>query len=279
LTGRCDAIRWWSRGLRDRWTHDNVSLVAAGVAFYAMLSVVPAMAALAGIAAAIAGPAARPPAQERSVEAVPDDLRVFVSENLSGTEPVSSTGLTLATAAALLLSLWSASGAAKHLVVAVNLVYSRREHRSYVRVRLLGLLLTAGLAAFLILTAAALAVVPWILDRFDLGDAPEWSLSVARWPILAAGMLLLTAFVYRIAPEEPGRFRLLSRGTATATAVWLVGSVGFSTVVASAAHFRAAYGSLAAVAASLLWFWVFAAAVIVGAQVDVLASQRGSAEE
>ncbi len=271
-------VRWWARSLLDRWRADNVSLVAGGVAFYSLFSFLPATVVLASLYGMLAGsePVSFP--ETGPLAALPPDVRELLANQLDAIRRAPGAGLTAAAVIGVVVSLWSASSAIKQLVVAVNLIVTGQERRSFVRLRLLGAGLPGGLLAVLAVALTLTAVVPVLVAGADLPRWAEALIDLIRWPLLGLATMLLFAVLARVGPERPpAPFRLVTAGSLTAAVVWLVASVGFSSFVADSARYRAAYGSLVGAAVTLVWFWLFAAALLVGTQVDVLRARGGHA--
>jgi membrane protein len=141
-----------------------------------------------------------------------------------------------------------------------------------VHTRLLGFGLTAGLLGFLVVALAATAVLPRLLQKANLGESLESVLSLLQWPAVAFGMLAVAAVLYRIAETQAtSSGHRISLGTWVATLTWLVSSVGFASFFGAAPRIEASYGALAAAAVTLLWFWLFAGSLLLGAEIDRIA--------
>jgi len=263
----------------EQWRDDNGSLISAGVAFYSLLSLIPAIAAVAGVYALTVGPTNPNLPGSAMLDVLPGQLRSLVIQHLDTMRHASAGGLSLGALVAVIVSLWSASAAVRHLVVAVNVAQTGRERRSYLRLRLLGLALTVGLVVFLVVALGLTTSLPRLLERANVPVGWERAVSLLRWPVLAATMLLVAAVLYRVAPDEPRRFRYLTPGTATAAGVWIVSSVVFSSFAASAGRYQSSYGVLATAVVSLLWFWLFAASLLLGAEVDAVERRRSGGPE
>jgi len=263
---------WWGRRLVERWGEDNGSLIAAGVAFYCVLALVPAIGAFTGVYALVVGapPEARP--DDGLLEVVPEQVQSLLDAHFDAMRDASASAVTLGAIVAILLALWSASAAVRHLLVALGSTRTAWARPSYVHTRLLGLGLTAGLLGFLVVAVAATAVLPRLLRRANLGEGLESLLSLLQWPAIAFGMLAVAVVLYRVAGTEAAASRhRISLGTWVAAVTWLVSSVGFASFFAAAPRIEASYGALAAAAVTLLWFWLFAGSLLLGAEIDRIA--------
>jgi membrane protein len=262
------ATRWWAATLAQQWRDDNLSLIAAGVAFFCLLSLLPAVAAIAGIYGLVAGPERTELPGGGVFDALPTDLRQLVTNQLDELRQSSRPGVTLAAIVAVAVSLWSASAAVRYLIIAIDSISGSAERRSFVDLRVLSVVFTAATVALLVAALGLTAVVPLVVAEFDLPGATDLLLQLLRWPALGLGTVLFAASLYRFAPIQPERFRLFTPGSIVAATIWLLGSVAFSTFVADAGRFRAAYGSLASAVVTLAWFWLFAVALLLGAEVN-----------
>jgi membrane protein len=248
---------------------DHVTLLAAAVAFYAMLALVPTLIA----AVSLYGLAFDPADLQRQLESLagtlPQSVRDILHEQLSSIVKSNSGDLTLALLLSLGVALWSASSGMQGLMQAVGIAYKEEETRSAVRLRLVALVVTlAAIVAFLI-AVALLAVLPAVLGRLGLGPTGETAVNLLRWPLLAALAVCGVAVIYRRAPDrEPAKWRWLTWGAVVATALWLAASALFSWYVANFGQYNETYGSLGAAIVLMLWLWISALAVLVGAELN-----------
>lgn len=271
---------WW-RIARRVWLEagrKHLPLFAAGVAFYFLLAVFPALIALVNLYGLIADPEQLYRQVQNLAAVVPpgavDLLDARVRDIVAGD---SKTGLGLGFVVSLLGVLWSASAGTLGLIRAINAAYGHPENRSFVRVRGLALGFTLG-AIFLVLFGVGLVgVAPQVLGHVGLGDQVQALIGALRWPVLTLAMLSGLALVYRYAPARPpAGWRWVSPGSAVATALWLGGSGLFSWYLASFGRFNEIYGSLGAVIALLIWFFLTAFAVLAGAEINAQIERRVS---
>lgn len=248
---------------------DHLSVIAAGVAFFAMLALFPAIAALVAIYGFVADPADVATRLEQIRPLVPPDAFNIIEGQVSSVISVGAPGLGLASGIALLVSLWSVRAAVAAVMDGLNVVYEERERRG-----LLQLLLTSlGLTLLLILVAIgaliAIVAVPAYLQFVDLSVVGTAFARFAPWPILALAVVLAIGIVYRYGPSRAtARKRWVSLGAVVATALWVVASLLFSLYVSNFADYNKTYGSLGAIMILLLWFYVGAFAVLLGAELN-----------
>ncbi len=244
-------------------------MVAASVAFYALLALFPAIAA----AIALWGLAFDPREIEAQIQQIssmlPDQAAGIVTSQADQLASNANTGLSIAAIGGLLLTLYSASKGLKAVIEGLNIIYDEEESRGFFKLNLVALLLT--LAALLIVTGslALIAVLPAVIGLFGLGSTLATVISLARWPLLALVALLTLAVLYRYGPSRDApKWRWVSWGAVIATLVWILASIAFSIYVSRFGSYNQTYGSLGAVIILLTWMWVSAYIVLMGAELD-----------
>jgi membrane protein len=248
---------------------DNVALLAAGVAFYAMLAIFPAIIAVVTVYGMVADPNQVESQVGEFAQSLPSGADQLLTEQLKNVTSAGRQSLSIGLAVSLLAVLWSASGGVQGLVKGLNVVYDERESRGFFKLRGLSLLLTLGAIVVAVVALALITVFPAVIDNLGLGQAGELAASIARWVVLALLVLVAVAVVYRFAPDRASpRWRWVSWGAVVALVLWLLGSVGFSWYVDNFGKYNQTYGALAAVIILLLWLFLSAFAVLLGAEFD-----------
>jgi membrane protein len=257
------------RRVKAEVKEDNVPLLAAGVAFYAMLAIFPAIIAVVTVYGMVADPAQVESQVGELAESLPSGADQLLTEQLKSVTSAGRQSLSIGLALSLLGVLWSASGGVQGLVKGLNLVYDERETRGFLKLRGLSLLLTLGAIVVAVTAIALIAVFPGFVDSLGLGRAGELAASIGRWVVLALLVLAALAVVYRYAPDRANpRWRWVSWGAVVALVLWLLGSVGFSWYVDNFGKYNQTYGALAAVIILLLWLFLSAFVVLLGAEFD-----------
>jgi membrane protein len=169
-------------------------------------------------------------------------------------------------------ALWSSSAALTAIIDTLNRAYDLEETRPWWKVRLLGMALTIGLAAF-ILTAFTLVVAGPELarlaaDRLGLAQAVASVWAVAQWPIVFLLVAFGVALIYYFAPDADQDWAFITPGSALATGLWLLASLGFRFYVQNFGDYNATYGALGAAVLLLLWLYVSGLAILVGAELN-----------
>ena len=248
---------------------DDVPLLAAGVAFFALLALVPALVALVSLYGLVADPADIQRNVDDVLAAAPREVRDLVESQLSSIVDSSSQGLRLGALVGLVVALWSASTGMKHLITAVNRAYDEDETRGFLRLRGLSLLLTIGAVLALLAVLYALVVAPNSLSEDGSMNVLRITVLVIRWPLLAIGAIVGLAIIYRYAPNRAeARWTWVSPGAVIATLVWLAASLGFAFYTANFGQYNETYGALGAVVVVMLWLYIGAYVTIAGAELN-----------
>lgn len=249
--------------------NDNLALLAGGVAFYAFLSIFPALTAIVSIYGLFADPA-DVEQQLRSVSGVlPDQARGVIEGQLGRITAASSSALGWTAVLSIVLALWSANKATKGLFRSLSVVYDRNEQRGFFKLNIESLLMTIGLTVAAVVAIGLVAVFPAVSNFLGLGEIGELAASLARWPVLIAVVLIALAVLYNFAPDrERPRWRWTTPGALLATVLWLLASIGFSLYVRYFGSFNETYGVLGAVVILMLWLYISAYVVLMGGELN-----------
>ena len=257
------------RRVKAEVKQDNATLLAAGVAFYAMLAIFPAIIAVVTIYGMVADPAQVESQVGEFAKSLPAGADQLLTTQLESVTSAGRQSLSIGLVVSLLAVLWTASGGVQGLVKGLNLVYDEQESRGFLKLRGLSLLLTLGSILMAVVAIALVAVFPAVVDDLGLGRTGQMAASVARWVVLALLVLLALAVLYRHAPDRADpRWRWVSWGAVVALVLWLLGSIGFSWYVDNFGKYNQTYGALAAVIILLLWLFLSAFVVLLGAELD-----------
>lgn len=265
-----------ARGWRDvllrvksEMDKDNLSIVAAGVAFYFLLSIFPALAAFISIYGLLNDPADAQQQVQSFSEIMPAEARNILLAQMQKLTAGSSSALGFGALFGLLLALWSTMKGTMALITALNIVYGETEQRGMIKLYLVAFLLTVGAVLFLVLSLSLIAVIPPILERLGIGSWIETAFNVARWPILALVVITMLSVVYRFAPSRSRpRWRWVNPGSLTAAALWLISTALFSWYVSSFGSYNETYGSLGALVILLMWFYITSYIFLMGGELN-----------
>ena len=254
--------------MRIELRQDNIVLVAAGVAFYAVLAVLPAL----FIAVSLYGLFTDLAEAERQIqsmlEVLPGSTASILETQMRSIARASETNLSIGFAISLLAFAWTVSNATRAVVRGVKIAYDQEDGRSILERRDVAIGVTVAVIVTTLIALAIIAAVPVWLQRFDPTDAIV-TFGNFRWILVGLGFAAIASLLYRYAPPaRPDGWRSVLPGTVVATAVWTVTSIGFSLYVSSFGRYNETYGTLGAAVVLLLWFWFTALAILIGAELN-----------
>ena len=263
----------WTIAIRvlRRMSRDNLSLVSAGVAFYAMFAVFPALGALVSIYG-LFGDAHIVQTQVQQLTALlPHETAKLINDALTALLLKPSAKLNVGLLFSLGIAIWGARAGTSSLIAGLNVACEKAETRSVFVTEGIAIGLAFGAIVFAIVALTTVAVIPLVLGFFYINDTLAAWLAYARWPILAVFILLALDVIYRFGPSSRApHWRFISTGTCFAAVLWIAGTWAFSAYVTRFGSYDTTYGSLGAVVVLLLWFWLSALIVLMGATVDAV---------
>lgn len=265
--------RGWKDILRRTYAEisaDRLLLIAAGVVFYAMLAVVPAITALVSLYGLFAKASSINTHLGFIAGLLPGGAYELISEQIVRIAANSDGKLTFAFAIGLGIAMWSANAGMKAIFDALNIVYDEDEKRSFIKLNLISLSFTLGAVVVLLLAIASVVVVPLVLAY--LGFAAEQQAGffpLLRWPVLFVVVMFGLSLLYRFGPSRRNaQWRWVSVGSVFASFAWLAISVAFSWYLSKFADYNATYGSLGAVIGLMMWLWLSNTVILVGAELN-----------
>jgi membrane protein len=269
---RSVAMRTW-RSIAD----DHVSVVSAGVAFFGLLAMFPALAALVAVAGLVMTPADVQEQLSSLAGVLPDEASGIVTEQAVSVAEAGS-GAGWGAVLGLLLAIWGASKGVKSIMEGMNIAYGVEEKRGFFRYNLVAIALTLFLIAGMIVALGAAVVAPAISSFLALSGPMESLLTYAPWPVLLVLTIFGLAVLYRFGPSRDAAWRWITPGAVVATVLWLVGSIAFSVYVANFGSYNATYGALGGVIVLLTWLWLSSFIVLLGAELNSEIERQGGSE-
>jgi membrane protein len=270
---------WREIGLRliAKAQRDKASLLASGVAFWALLSLFPALVALVSLYGLVADPEEVANQVDNLTEAAPESVGSMLTDQLESIVASGRGGLGLGLVLGVAVALWAASSGMQYLIHALDVAFDEDETRGWLKVRGLALLLTLGAILFVAVAFGVIAVLPAVLEATGLGGVGRWLAQWAPYALLAMAFVGGLSVVYHVGPDrDRSAWRWISRGALLATALWIVASVGFSFYVTNFGTYNETYGSIGAIVVLMLWLFLTALSVVLGAELD--AEIEGEAE-
>lgn len=258
--------------LWQRMSEENIALMAAGVAFYCFLSLAPLLAAVILTYGLIADPSTIASHIKTIISVVPRDAAKLILDQIVAVVTTSSTKTGFGLLLALFFAVYGATRASTSMMSAMNVIYGQREDRSIFRTTLISFGIIIGAVAAVIVGLLSAGVLTWIgtIATF-LGPIVALLIQIGTW--LVAGVLASAAIgaAYRFGPSHaPSGWQWLSMGSGLATVLWLVATIVLGFYVSRFGNYNATYGSLSAIVVLLMWFYVSAYAILLGATINAV---------
>ena len=268
--------RGWLQVVKRGWAEakaDQVPLLGAGAAFYGFLALFPSLIALVLIYGLVVDPATISQQVGQLTAGLPEEASKIITDQLTLASS-QQTGAGIGIALAIALALWAASSGMSNLMTAISTAYDEEEKRSFLKKRALALGLTIGAIVFMIVMLGLVAVFPVLADLIDNGVV-RVLLTIVRWVVVAALVAAALAVLYRVAPDRDApKMRWVSVGAVVATVLWLAASAGFSIYVANFGNYAKTYGAIAGIVVMLMWLWISAYAILLGAEINAESEQQ-----
>jgi membrane protein len=256
-----------AKRVRVEIKQDQVPLLSAGVAFYALLSLFPALIAGVSIYGLVADPETVRGQLDRLTQQLSPETATIIGQQIKQVTAGAGSALGLATVLGIVAALWSASSGMKALIAGVNMTYNERETRKFVKLRGMALLFTLGAMVLMAVALALIVAFPAVAG--DWPDALRLTASVLRWVLLAVLLIVALAVLYRYAPDRDNpKWTWVSWGGVVAAVLWVAASLAFSFYVSHFGNYNKTYGALAGVIILMFWLFLSAFVVLVGAELN-----------
>ncbi len=257
---------------------DRISLIAAGCAFWATLALFPAISMLISIYGLVFDPGTVEPHLDVLHDILPPAAFSLIATRVHTLVSQGRGALGVSLLIGTTIAFWSASTGTKSMLSALNLVYGEREQRGFFRFQAVGLLMTLGTIFGAILGLVLLVFLPAVIDFLGLDAHARSLLRLGSFGVLLLFVSTALSLLYRFGPSRAlVRWHWITAGSLVATLLWLAASALLSFYVSHVASYDATYGPLGAVAAIMMWFWVSAYAVLLGAELNVALEKPAAA--
>jgi membrane protein len=276
--------RGWRKLLKVLYGHvseHRLTAIAAGVTYFALLAMFPFVGAIVAIYGLFGDPGSLSAHLDQLSSFLPGGAIEVVGDQLKRAAGGGRGTLGLAFVVSLAISLWSANAGVKALFDALNIVYDARETRGFISLNAVSLAFTIGAAVFLFSAMSLVVLLPAILSYLGLAAATESIVTIIRWPLLLAGIIVGLAFIYRFGPcRENAQWHWITVGSAVTSVLWVAFSILFSYYAANFGSYNKTYGSLGAMIGFMTWMWLSAMVVLAGAEIDAVLERadRGTAK-
>jgi len=276
---QCDACSPWQFSRRDWWVvikntygelgKDNVGIVAAGVAFFSMLAIFPLITACLSIFGYLADPMELQQQLEVMSQLMPPEAWAILNSQLMDVANAPKAELGVRIVISLLIVLWSAGAGIRAIMRAMNIAYDETEKRGIFTFYGLASSLTLSVTLFMWLALGVIVGVPSALALLKLDGVAAFVTKYLPWMSIVLMFAAATIILYRIGPSRrQAKFKWVMPGTLFATLSWLLISSGFSKFVAAFGTYNKTYGSISAAIVLLVWFWLTAFVIIIGAELN-----------
>ena len=259
----------FARKLKDEYTADNLGDVAGAVTFFALLSLFPFLLFAVALAGLIMAPQQAGQLVQQLGQVAPPEVTKILGDRLQEVAASGSGGLLSVGA---LIALWTTTTGVTSLMRAFNTAYGVEESRGVIKQRLIAVLAVV-LSAVVMLAAGAIMVALPALGGFLedwFGAAGATAIRWLRFPVAGVLVMLLWAVLYVVLPNAQQRFRFITFGSVVGVVIWLLASAGFSLYVSHLGKFATTYGALGGVIVLLLWMWITAQALLLGAEMNAI---------
>ena len=247
----------------------NLGLISAGVGFYLMLALFPGIGAVIAIWGLFSDPSLVEGQVDLLGRIMPAEGIVLIHDQLQRLSGAEFETLSWATGLSLGFSLWWARSGVASLIRGLNAVY-REDHRpNWLHRQIAAIGITLTLVAMMLVALTAFVAVPVVIAAFPLGPLANWGLRLARWAVAGTVLVLMLGIIYRFGPNRrSAKVPWVSPGAFLAVLVWAGGSYLFSVYLANFGRYNEVYGSLGAVIALLMWFYLSALVTLMGAALN-----------
>lgn len=253
----------------EQFNEDRLLAVAAGVVFYGLLALFPAITAIVSSYALFATPNTINDHLSMLSGVLPGAAFDIVKDQIGRVLEKGNLKIGTAFGLSFLFALWSANGGTKAIIDALNVVYDEQEKRGFFKLNAISLAFTFGGLLAVLIAIGTVVALPIVMATVGLGSITEILFRFGRWPLLIVLMLLGLALLYRFGPSRRlPQWRWLTVGSAFASLTWLAGSALLSYYLANYANYDATYGSLGAAIGLMMWMWMSAIVVLLGAELN-----------
>lgn len=257
------------------FNNDRLMTEAAGVTFYSLLALFPALATMVSLFGLVADPVTVRDQLQQLHGLVPSGGLDLITDEVNSLTANGRQALGLGVLLGVLTSLWTANQGMKAVFDALNVVYHEREKRGYFHRTVVSLCFTLGGIVFVLLAMAAVIVVPIVLSFLGFGGYAATILAAARWPGLLVLLGLFLAVVYCYGPSRSqARWQWVSWGSVFSSITWLLASWAFSYYVSNFGSYNKTYGSLGAAIGFMTWIWISAMIVLLGGELNAELEQQ-----
>ncbi len=249
--------------------NNQIGLISAAMAYYALLAFVPAITTIVLMYAWISDPGEISNHISKVGKFIPSELQEILRTQLTALSSKAQSTLGLSAITGLLFSLWSSSKVSKAIIVAMNIVHDEKEERGFFKLNLSALGLTFLGALLGVMAIFVVVGLPAFIKFFNLSGALETGVAASSWLVLLTIFSFFLSMIYRYAPDrdEP-KWKWVSWGAAISAILWAAASLLFSWYASKFGNFNKTYGSLGAVIVLMMWLYISSYVILLGGEIN-----------
>ena len=256
---------------------DNMPMIAQALAYSTFIAIPAVLLVALGVFTLVAGPQTITSLMNHFGSVMPKQATQLLGDSLTRLSRHRSAGVTMSIVG-FVLAIWSTTGAMTSYMAGLNIAHGREETRSFLRKRLLALVMAGCMGAAFLLVGVLLIFGPviqhYLGEALGIPGALGYIWWAAQWPILLVGLLAAFATLLYLGPNlEQRRWSFLTVGTAATVGVWLAISGLFAFYTSHFGSYNKTWGSLAAVIVMLTWLWLSSLALLFGAELNAEADR------
>ncbi len=262
---------WWAVIKRTFFAsqYDNVTVIAAGVAFFSLLAVFPLISAALSIFSYFANPGNVDGITQTVASLMPGEAYKIIEDQISSVLNADRSSISLGIIISILLAFFAAGAGIRAMMRAMNVAYEEVESRNILTFYLYAALMTLGSLVFVWLSLFVIIGIPTALAFLRLNGIEDVTARVLPWILLIIVFCFACGVMYRFGPSRrPARKRWIYPGIVFAMISWMIMSYGFSKFVQYFGNYNETFGGIASVIILLVWLWLTATVIIVGAQLN-----------
>lgn len=248
---------------------ERLGLIAAGVTFYVILGLFPALTALVSVYGLVTDPRSIAEQVTALYGVLPDDVIALIRDQLNSLTNAPRGQLGLGFVISLAAAMWTVNTAMKSVFDGLNVTYREREKRSFVMLNMISFSFALGAVVMAMLYMVAIAIVPLVLSFIGIGALGDLLIRVMRWPILMLMSAFAIAILARYGPSrERARWAWITPGSVFVMLAWVIMSIGFSLYLSNFATYDKTYGTLGALIGVMMWIWLSTYILLVGSAIN-----------
>lgn len=255
--------------VKNEMEEDNLALISAAMAYYALFAFIPALTAVVLIYAWVSDPSDISNHLNMVSRFLPPEILGMLKEQLSNLAGGATRGIGFGAIFSLLIALWSASKGSKAVMKSLNIIYEETKDRGFIKQNAMALGMTLLATILSIVAIGVIVGVPTIANLIGFPEGWGMVIKITSWVLLLALFSFFLSFVYRFGPNrEKAKWKWVSAGAIIASVLWALASAGFSWYATNFGDFNKTYGSFGAIIVLMMWFYISSFVILLGGEVN-----------